>query len=1118
MSDHDLFQQAVATFGRSTKAKFAGVTITGAPEDQLRAPLEALVTALADLAGLPSNSLTLIGETTLAGTGTRPDYAVSVRNVLVGFIEVKAPGKGADPRRFRDRHDRGQWEKLKALPNLLYTDGNAFSLWRDGELVDAIVRMDGDVESSGAELQAPQSLLALLANFLNWTPTPARSAKQLADVSARLCRLLRDEVTERMTAGNLGLQQLAVDWRALLFPEASDTEFADGYAQAVTFGLLMARARGISLASGIEGAAQALRRSNSLIGTALMILATSDNQDALRTSLDTLRRVLEAVDWNAVSRGKPDAWLYFYEEFLDVYDNELRKRTGSYYTPPEVVDAMVRLVDETLANPARFDRPQGLASPDVTLADPAAGTGTFLLGILRRIARTIEDDQGPGAVGPAVGAAAARLIGFELQFGPFAVAQLRLLAEMQTLTQSAIAPQLRLFITNTLGNPFAEEERLPQILQPIGQSRRDANAVKRGQPITVVIGNPPYKERARGRGGWIEAGSDGREAPFKRWLPPAAWGVSAHAKHLRNLYIYFWRWATWKVFGTGLNASTGLEERDQSGIICFITVAGFLNGPGFEKMRDDLRRSAKEIWVIDCSPEGYQPDVSTRIFQDVQQPVCIVLASRTPHTDHNVPARVRFRSLPEGHRRDKFAALSRLSLDDDNWIDAPSEWRAPFLSASAGAWATYPTLADFFLYDGSGVMPGRTWVIAPDAASLRERWTRLTQEADPDRKEVLFHPHLRNGRPGDKHIRKRVSKGLTGHAHRVVPVIDDQEACPEPVRYGFRSFDRQWIIADARLINQPNPALWDTYSPQQIYLTALEAHSPSSGPSVSLTGQIPDLHHYKGSFGGRVYPLWQDAGAEHPNIQPALLAYLSGTYRREVSAEDVMAYIAGVLAHPAFLARFGADLIRPGLRVPLTAESALFEEAVQLGRQVIWLHCYGERYADPAADRPARAPRLPRGEGPAIPTGGVIPPAPEPLPQEMRYDPEMRRLHVGQGYVDNVDPRVWNYEVSGKQVLVQWFSYRRLDRSRPLIGERRPPSPLDRVQSDGWLASYTSDLIDLLHVLSRLVALEPTQANLLDRICAAPTLDENRLSMAGAFEGSAARAKLAGSDQADLFG
>lgn len=43
-------------------------------------------------------------------------------------IEVKAPGKGADPRRFTVEHDRKQWNKLKSLPNLLYTDGNSFSV------------------------------------------------------------------------------------------------------------------------------------------------------------------------------------------------------------------------------------------------------------------------------------------------------------------------------------------------------------------------------------------------------------------------------------------------------------------------------------------------------------------------------------------------------------------------------------------------------------------------------------------------------------------------------------------------------------------------------------------------------------------------------------------------------------------------------------------------------------------------------------------------------------------------------------------------------------------------------------------------------------------------------
>jgi predicted helicase len=113
-----------------------------------------------------------------------------------------------------------------------------------------------------------------------------------------------------------------------------------------------------------------------------------------------------------------------------------------------------------------------------------------------------------------------------------------------------------------------------------------ANEIKRGEPITVVIGNPPYKEKAKGRSGWIKQGSDTNKkvsALLDRWSPPEAWGVSAHAKHLKNLYVYFWRWATLKVFGAGWYAATGEPDIDRAGIVCFITVAGCLNGPASQK-------------------------------------------------------------------------------------------------------------------------------------------------------------------------------------------------------------------------------------------------------------------------------------------------------------------------------------------------------------------------------------------------------------------------------------------------------------------------------------------------------------------------------------------------------
>ena len=166
---------AVSAYGASAKAKLANVAISGAPEDQLRGPLETLIRDLAAVEGMSSNSVRLVGETTLAELKTRPDFAVTVGNALVGFIEVKAPGKGADPRQFSDPHDKEQWDKLKSLPNLIYTDGSSFSLWRDGKSESGIVHLKGDIESSGAKLEAPATLLPLVTDFLRWAPIAPKS-------------------------------------------------------------------------------------------------------------------------------------------------------------------------------------------------------------------------------------------------------------------------------------------------------------------------------------------------------------------------------------------------------------------------------------------------------------------------------------------------------------------------------------------------------------------------------------------------------------------------------------------------------------------------------------------------------------------------------------------------------------------------------------------------------------------------------------------------------------------------------------------------------------------------------------------------------------------------------
>jgi len=167
------------------------------------------------------------------------------------------------------------------------------------------------------------------------------------------------------------------------------------------------------------------------------------------------------------------------------------------------------------------------------------------------------------------------------------------------------------------------------------------------------------------------------------------------------------------------------------------------------------------------------------------------------------------------------------------------------------------------------------------------------------------------------------------------------------------------------------------------------------------------------------------------------------------------------------------------------------------------------------AKHPSQPPRLPPNRRPTIPANGAI--SPSPVPDTLKYDRAAKRLHVGAGFVDNVEPTVWDYEIDGRQVITQWFSYRRANRDRPLIGERRRPSALGDIQPSHWLAEYTTELINVLNVLGLLVDLEPSQAETLERICSGSLLSATDLENAGALDviGPSTRGKR--SKDASLF-
>ena len=385
MAVYDDIRAGLRSFAAEVTAKSGGA-VTGDPEDQLRGPFEAMLKAVGAALG---KNVVCVGETRLADRQGRPDYGVTERGLLTGYAELKSPGKGANPNRFTG-HDSQQFKRFSQLPNILYTDGNEWALYRNGKGEGKRVRLTGDVSQDGADAIGEQDairLLPLLTDFLNWEPVIPLNSQGGVDLRefvkqlAPLCKFLRDDVRESLTDAASPLKGVVREWRALLFPNASDEQFADAYAQTVTFALLLASSQensgGNTPPLTFYNAQMTLETQHTLMAAALQALTDPEVQVELNAGLNALLRLIGAVPPTALA-GYSDPWLYFYEDFLAEYDAKLRKDAGVYYTPVEVVRAQVRLVDSLLVN--RLGKAQGFAEPGVLTIDPAAGTGTLSAG------------------------------------------------------------------------------------------------------------------------------------------------------------------------------------------------------------------------------------------------------------------------------------------------------------------------------------------------------------------------------------------------------------------------------------------------------------------------------------------------------------------------------------------------------------------------------------------------------------------------------------------------------------------------------------------------------------------------------------------------------------------
>lgn len=961
-----------------------------------------------------SSGLSIVPEYANPGIG-RPDIAfVRSGAPARAFLELKAPDKSANPTLWRTTHDRRQFDRLKEL-----------RCWASSNFID-IFLFDRDEEQSTARIVPQQALnpdqsdtaanrlirqhdatglLNLLERLVIGAGTEplVRDAPQLATFLAHSARLVRGIVQDRLhdlrTDGITEdpLLEVHAEFQTVLYahPEAGgyptgdfDVLFSSAFAQTLAFGLLLVRE-----GSGRPVNANAytlMPAEHPLMRTTLRVLTQNEILEVIGVGFTVLLDTVNSFDPIILTRqdGQPDPILYFYEDFLSVFDPEARERHGVYFTPVPIVRFIVAALDR-IAN-AHLHL-TGLRDGRLTILDPAAGTGTFLLGVAERV----YDAASTGGAGRAeleLRALSERMFGLELLVGPYAVAHYRLHHALGRLSPEAEAtthPRLGVYLADTLAEPGAAAPagRLGFVSAGIGEERRAADHVKSQQPILAIIGNPPYRRLEEGEneslvGRWMDDLWDDLKRPVRRA------GKGGQLNTFPELSVAFWRWSMWKLFEA--------ENAPGRGIIALITNRKYLTGWPYAGLRKMMRDRFDRIEIIDLRGDirlgpraGIARDVG--VF-DIQVGTAITIAI-ADGSRAGEEAEVYYLDAWADARYARSAKLDWLT-EGTNTGSLPGAVRVrrnglENFRPKGFSGTDWPSLRDCFAFAGSGLQTKRDGFIYDASADRLRRRIEDFLVADDEAAQQMFH---------DTGYR-------TARSARSVPFD------PQAIRAAaYRPLDSRFIYLQHQYGDRLRPRLQRVWGETNVALYTLP-RGIGTGPAVWCHALLPDYHGFRGSYGGYAFPLYDRRPTRAaPNLWAELVDSLTAVYGTAVSAENVFDAILSLLSASSYTLRFAEDLEDEFPHIPFPADYAVFDQAAVLGAQIRQIETFG---------RPPTVMDDPSFVQLATP--------PTPRATLHVHDPVGTTFDLcadGSGTVMGLPEHLWEFGVSGYPLLRRWIEGR----------------------------------------------------------------------------------------------
>jgi hypothetical protein len=905
-----------------------------------------------------------------------PDFKVSSTESIVGYVENKKVEEILDNTLKTD-----QIKKYKELSNNILLTNYIDFIWLKGDEIkreQLCFLHDVENRKSGLNIDRVKAVELLIQNFFSQPPQQIDSPKKLAHALAIRAKwlkaFLKDELDRQHEEHKEGtLSGLYDTFKTYVFHELTLDEFADAFSQNLVYGLFLACLNAGVKKVDLYNAKQFIPGSFELIKELVNFLdeLEKDEYRETRWIIEEVLTILNNMAKEALERKlfyrstkKEDLWgdkeydfkdpfIYFYEDFLAAYDKKLRKAKGVYYTPPPIVNFIVRAIDDIIVNTLGYK--DGLADKEkVTVLDFATGTGTFLLEICKVIFARVPRDSAKRKL-LVKDHILKNLFGFEYLIAPYTIAHLKL---SQFLKDEGYIMQgderLNVFLTNTL-EPAEKNIRIP-LLPALSEETNEAQKIK-DKKLLVITGNPPYSghsknpsqhkvflkkgdsynkkyrwntstnyiEPVRGKAskdGWYTIKTDIGEKLMEYFFVDGKSLGERNPKWLQDDYVKFIRFAQDKM------------DNVDEGIVGIITNHSFLNNPTFRGMRQSLMNSFDQLHFIDLhgsnKPKEHSPDGSRdeNVF-DIEQGVAISILVKKKGLEKKI-----YHTDWYGKRKEKYDNCWEEELKTVKWKEVipqnPFYLFVPQNNFLRIEYDSFQPFREIFQLYFTGIVSSKDhFVVDFDSTKLAKRIIELKES------------ELSNTEIKEKYKINDTREKTLEQSRKELKQISDINDYIKIVEY--RPFDFRSIFYHSSLVR------WPVY---QVMRNMLEIDN--IGISVGRAGQNVDSsvpwnlvlatdklvdynQFYRG--GALLCPAFLNVDDKKvENLNTTFREYINNIYDFQYAPEQILGYIYSILHSPTYRSKYAEFLKIDFPKIPFTIDKNVFEDLSELGKQLMQAH------------------------------------------------------------------------------------------------------------------------------------------------------------------------------------